>query len=330
MNPILTYKEAATQALLEAMEADPRVILMGEGVDGITGVYGHVLPAFRKFGASRVIDTPLSENALTGFAIGAALDGLRPVLIHQRNDFMLLTMDQLMNQAAKIRYASGGHHRMPLTILSFVARKPGEGAQHSQSLQAVFAHFPGITVGMPVCSADAKGMLLAAIESDDPAIILEHRSLFDEKGPVDAGHFVTPYEARRYGPMGRDADITVVSASVGVRDSLAAAVEIRPIGIEADVIDLRWVRPLDVETVVDSVRKTHRLLAVDTGWKMFGVASEVVASVAEHFTDWKCPPRRIALPDIPCPASQFLESQYHPSAKQIAATICEMVKPFEL
>src|SRR3989338_3879822 len=139
---------------------------MGEGADNITGVYGQVLPAYRKFGPKRVIDTPLSENCLTGFAIGAALDGMRPVLIHQRNDFMLLTMDQMMNQAAILRYASGGRHRVPLTILSFIARRPGEGVTHSHSLQSIFAHFPGIKVGLPACAVDAKGMLLTAIFDD--------------------------------------------------------------------------------------------------------------------------------------------------------------------
>ena len=158
----LTYKDASAEALLVAMKKDKNVFLIGEGADHINGIGGQCLPAIRKF-PDRGIDTPLSENGLTGFCIGAALNGMRPVLIHQRDDFMLLAMDQMFNQAAQLRYASGGRHRVPLTILSFIARRPGEGVTHSHSLQSIFAHFPGVKVGMPATAMDAKGMLLRAI-----------------------------------------------------------------------------------------------------------------------------------------------------------------------
>ena len=321
----ITYKDAATEALLQAMEKDEKVFLMGEGVDNITGVYGQVLPAYRKFGPKRVIDTPLSENGLTGFAIGAALDGMRPVLIHQRNDFMLLTMDQLMNQAAVLRYASGGRHRVPLTILSFVARRSGEGAQHSHSLQSIFAHFPGIKVGMPACAIDVKGMILSAIFDDDPVIILEHKhpTLYDKIEYVPEQYYETSFNSKIV-TLGQD--ITIVTVSINLINALEAQWELKAEGIFPEIIDLRWLRPLDIGPIVHSVKKTGRLLVVDTGWKMYGVSSEIIAQVCENaYTYLKFPPRRITIPDAPCPASQFLEKYYHPSAKDIVKTVREMI-----
>ena len=321
----ITYKDAAAEALLMAMEKDKKVFLIGEGADSINGVGGHALPAIRKFGPSRVIDTPISENGLTGFAIGAALDGMRPVLLHQRNDFMLLAMDQMMNQAAVLRYASGGRHRIPLTILSFVARRPGEGAQHSHSLQSIFAHFPGIKVGMPASAVDAKGMLLSAIFDDDPVIILEHRhnTLYDKKEYVPEQYYETPFYSKivTLGP-----DITIVTVSINLLNALEAQWELKAEGIFPEIIDLRWLRPLDVGLIVRSVKKTGRLLVVDTGWKMYGVSSEIIAQVCENAYNYlKFPPRRITIPDAPCPASQFLEKYYYPSAQDIVKTVREMI-----
>lgn len=320
----LTYKEAAAEAIRMAMEYDGRVVLMGEGVDNVTGVYSHVLPAFKKFGATRVIDTPISENGITGFAIGVALDGMYPILIHQRNDFMLLAMDQI-SQAAKMKYMSGGRCHVPLTILSFIARKPGEGAQHSQSLQSVFGYFPGIRVGMPATPEDVKGMILSATASEDPTIVLEHRSLFEEISDVPQEYYHTPETARI---IRSGIDITVVAMSAALRDAICASDELMRRGISCEVIDPRWIRPLDIEMMISSVAKTHRLLVVDTGWKMFGVASEVIASVAERFTDWQHPPQRIALPDTPCPASQYLEQSYHPDAPAIVQKVLAMARSF--
>ncbi|MCX6813559.1 MAG: alpha-ketoacid dehydrogenase subunit beta [Candidatus Azambacteria bacterium] len=322
----LTYKDASAEALLLAMEKDGGVFLMGEGVDNITGVYGQVLPAYKKFGPARVIDTPISENGLTGFAIGAALDGMRPVLIHQRNDFMLLAMDQMMNQAANLRYVSGGRHRVSLTILSFVARRPGEGAQHSHSLQSVFAHFPGVKVGMPASPVDAKGMLLTAIFDDDPVIILEHRheTLFNKKDMVPEEYYETPFTAN---VVVQGPDITTVTVSITLIDALEANTKLNTGGISLEIIDLRWLRPLDVNPIIQSVKKTGRLLVVDTGWKSCSISSEIVALVAERAHGYlKCPPRRITLPDVPCPASQFLEPYYHPNSEMIVRTVKEMLE----
>jgi len=322
---LMTYKDASAEALLQAMEKDEKVFLMGEGVDNIMGIYGQVLPAYKKFGPSRVIDTPLSENGLTGFVIGAALDGMRPVLIHQRNDFMLLAMDQMVNQAANLRYASGGLHKVPLTILSFVARRPGEGCQHSHSLQSVFAHFPGIKVGMPASAVDVKGMLLSAIFDDDPVIILEHRHnpLFEKKEFVPEGYYETPFTSNI---VVSGQDITIVTVSIALLNAIEANNKLNARGIYPEIIDLRWLRPLDIESIVQSVEKTGKLLVVDTGWKACSISSEIVALVVEKAYGFlKCPPRRITLPDAPCPASQFLEPHYHPTAAIIVKTVREML-----
>lgn len=325
----ISYKEAAAEALFQAMERDDRVILLGEGVDNITGVYGHVLPAYKKFGPERVIDTPLSENALTGIAIGAALDGMRPVLIHQRNDFMLLAMDQMFNQAAKIRYASGGKHQVSITVLSFVARKVGEGVQHSQSLQSIFAHFPGVKVGMPTFPEDVKGMILSAIFDDNPVIILEHRSLFETSGAVSNDFYFTPYSAKVI--MSGD-DLTIVCLSFATQTVLDAILEANR-GLELDekifpeIIDLRWIRPYDINLIGKSVRKTVRLLVVDTGWKHFSVSSEIIAAVCERpYCNLRKPPRRIGMVEGPCPASHFLEQHYHPSVDEVAEAILELCR----
>ncbi len=321
---LITYKDAAAEALLQAMEKDGRVFLMGEGVDNVTGIYGQVFPAYNKFGSSRIIDTPLSENGLTGFAIGAALDGMRPVLIHQRNDFMLLTMDQMMNQAAQLSYASGGKHRVPLTILSFVARRPGEGIQHSHSLQSIFAHFPGIKVGMPASPTDVKGMILKAIFDDDPVIILEHRhnALFEKKEYVPEEYFETSYTSNM---VFSGEDITIVTVSIALLNALEARSALNTMGISPEIIDLRWLRPLDINLIIESVQKTKRLLVVDTGWKNCSISSEIVALICENAYGYlDCRPWRITLPDAPCPASQFLEPYYHPSTDDIIRTVKKM------
>ncbi len=320
----LTYQKAAAEAIMQVMEEDDRVFLIGEGVDNVTGVYGHVLPAYKKFGPKRVIDSPISENGLTGFCIGAALDGLRPILIHQRNDFMLLAMDQMMNQAAKLRYISDGKHSVPLTVLSFVARKLGEGAQHSQSLQAVLSSFPGIKLCMPGSAYDVKGMIMAAIAEEEPTIILEHRSLFTDSGEVPVEPYKTPQKARI---VLTGSDLTIVGMSVDLVAIHDAALESKRRGVSVEVIDVRWLRPLDVATIVASVEKTGRLLIVDSSWQMYGLSSEIITSVCERGVDcFKAPPQRIGLPDVPCPASQYLVKHYYPGARQIEHIALDMME----
>lgn len=318
----LSYVQAIGEALTQAMELDNHVFLMGEGVDNVTGVYGTVLSVYSKFGSGRVIDTPLSENGLTGFAIGAALGGMRPVLFHQRNDFMLLTMDQLINHAAKINFMSGGKQRVPMTVVSFIARKIGEGAQHSQSLQAFFAHAPGLNVVMPTTPSDAKQLLLGAIFNNEPTVVLYHRDLFEERGTVDnVPHCLKPGFAR---VVKTGEDITVVAVSATIKDAIQASEALS--GISTEIIDLRSVRPLDEKTIIDSVKKTGRLLVVDTAWKSFGISAEIVSIVAENATAFlKSPPRRIGMKETPAPASPYLLENYHPTASMIITAVKEMM-----
>ncbi len=321
----LKYKEAAAEAIVQAMEKDSRVFLLGEGVDNIRGVYGHTLEAHRKFGPKRVIDTPLSENGLTGFAIGAALDGLRPVLIHQRNDFMLLAMDQMMNQAAKLKYVSGGRHKVPLVILSFIAKKAGEGIQHTQSLQSVFAHFPGIKVVMPSSSYSVKGAILAAIEDDDPVIVLEHCDLLEQSGLVPEEYYTVPFESRIIDDSDKAwDDVTIVAVSAAVINVLEARDELAKSGIFAEIIDLHSISPLDMNKIISSVCATGRLVVVDTGWRMCGIGGEIIARVAEESDYLISPPKRINMAPAPCPASHYLLKNYHPSAESIVKAVLEM------
>lgn len=319
----LKYKEAATEAILQAMEKDDRVFLMGEGVDNIRGVYGHTLPAYKKFGPSKVIDTPLSENGLTGFAIGAALDGMRPILIHQRNDFMLLAMDQMVNQAAKLNYISGGHHKVPLVILSFVARKAGEGAQHTNSLQSVFAHFPGIKVVMPANSYSVKGAILAAVEDDDPVIVLEHCALLEQSSWVPEEYYTVSFGSRILRPSNLS-DVTIVAISATVSNALEAHGELLKKDIFAEVIDLHSINPLDIDKIVSSVKITGRLVVVDTGWQMCGIGGEIITRLCEKSVSFKVPPERINMSYTSCPASHYLLKNYHPSTESIVNAVLQM------
>ncbi|MEK7087366.1 MAG: transketolase C-terminal domain-containing protein, partial [Patescibacteria group bacterium] len=306
-------------------EKDPRVFLLGEGVDNIRGVYGHTLAAYEKFGPQRVIDTPLSENGLTGFAIGAALDGMRPVLIHQRNDFMLLAMDQMMNQAAKLKYASGGHHKIPLVILSFIARKAGEGVQHTHSLQSVFAHFPGIKVVMPSTSYSVKGAILAAIEDDDPVIVLEHCELLEQSSFVPEKYYAVPYKSiTLFNVNALEEDVTIVAVSAAVNNALEARSELAKKNIFAAVIDLHSISPLDIDTIASSVDMTGRLVIVDTGWQMCGIGGEIIARLLEKNVHFLKPPKRINMAPTPCPASHYLLKHYHPDTESIVNAVMEM------
>ncbi len=320
----LKYREALDEALVQAMERDDRVFCLGVGVDDPKGIFGTTLSAHRKFGSARVFDTPLAENAITGIAIGAALSGMRPVMVHARNDFLLLTMDQLVNHAAKWRYMSGGRLRVPLTIRAIIGRGWGQAAQHSQSLQALLAHVPGLRVAMPSNASDAKGLLLAAIADDSPTILLEHRALFEESAPVAAEPYEVPVGAGAVARAG--SDVTVVAISQMVGEAKKAADMLAGQGISVEVIDPRWLAPLDTDLLLASARRTGRLVIADTGWTSYGVSAEIAARAAEGL--WgalKAPIVRVALPNVPTPCSSRLERRYYPGAPEIAAAVGRVV-----
>jgi pyruvate/2-oxoglutarate/acetoin dehydrogenase E1 component len=316
----LKYREAIDEATRQSMAKDERVFVMGVGVDDPKGIFGTTRGAFEQFGPSRVFDTPLSEAALTGMGVGAAMRGFHPLLVHARNDFLLLTMDQIVNNAAKWRYMSGGKLRVPLTIRAIIGRGWGQAAQHSQSLQAMFAHVPGLSVIMPTTPADAKGLLMTALSSDGPVICLEHRWLYDKSGPVPEDPYYTPFGVGSVARPGRD--VTIVAVSHMVLEALQAAETLAVEGIEAEVIDPRTYRPLDSGLICRSAARTGRLVIADTGWRSYGVSAEIAARAAEEL--WgalKAPIKRVALPDIPTPGSSALEAAYYPGAREIVAAV---------
>lgn len=320
----LSYRDALREAQDQALERDARVFLIGEGIDDPGGVFGSTSGLVQKYGRQRVMDMPLAENGLTGVAAGAAMTGMRPVLIHMRIDFLPMAMDQIINHVAKWSYMTGGEVKVPLTMRAIIGRGWGSAAQHSQSLQALFAHIPGLQVLMPASPYDAKGLLLGAIAGGSPSLVIEHRWLYDRTEAVPEEPYLIPTGrgvVRRSGN-----DVSLVGVSHMVYELLVAAEELAKEGISAEVIDLRSVRPLDEEIIVTSVRKTGRLLVADTGWKRCGVSAEVAAIVAEQAYDvLRAPVQRITIADTPTPASPVLESAYYPSSAGIVAAVKGML-----
>jgi pyruvate dehydrogenase E1 component beta subunit len=320
----LKFFQAINEALDLCLAHDPSVYVMGLGVPDPKGVFGTTLGLAQKYGSARVLDMPTSENGMTGVALGSALAGLRPVLVHQRLDFALLSLEQIVNQAAKWHYMFGGQQPVPLVIRMIIGRGWGQGPQHSQSLQAWFAHVPGLKVVMPTTPHDAKGLLIASIEDNNPVIFLEHRWLYNVAGRVPEGLYREPLGRCRVLREGEH--LTIVAVSHMNLEALRAARVLADRGISVEVIDVRTLRPLDTETILRSVRKTGRLIVVDTGGKAVGFAAEVVALAAEEcLPALRCPPRRIALPDCPTPTTPALARHYYPRAAQILQAAAEML-----
>lgn len=318
MSRALKYADAIREATDQAMERDSSVYLIGLGVPDPKGIFGTTTGLQEKYGAGRVLDMPLSENAMTGMVIGSALVGMRPVLTHQRVDFSILAMEQMVNQAAKLHYMFDGKHKVPLVVRMVIGRGWGQGPQHSQSLQSWFAHVPGLKVVMPTTAYDAKGLLAASIEDDNPVIFLEHRWLHNISDNVPEDYYTVPLGQARVMRPGKD--ITLVGTSYMALEALKAAESLESVGVSAEVIDLRTIRPWDSKTVIASVQKTGRIVAADTSWKMYGVAAEIVATVTEMaFASLKAAPERVALPDGPTPTSPALAAHYYPRAGHIEA-----------
>lgn len=313
----LKYYEAIREATDQALGADENVLLLGLGVPGPTGIFGTTSGLQEKHGAARVIDMPSSENAMTGVALGAATRGKRPIMVHMRVDFAVLSLEPIVNQAAKWHYMYGGRMRAPLVIRMIIGRGWGQGPQHSQSLQAWFAHVPGLKVIMPSRPYDAKGMLLAAVQDDAPVIILEHRWLYNLTGSVPEKPFTAPLDGASVLRSGTD--VTLAACSYMTIEAMKAADILAGYGVSAEVIDLRSVAPIDTTTLNQSVAKTGRLVAADTGHAECGVSGEVIAAVTETgFGNLKAAPKRVALPAIPSPTTPALADLYFPGARQIA------------
>ncbi len=321
----LTAPEAIRETLDQALAMDKQVFVMGQGVDDPSGMFGMTLDLHKKHGKERVFDTPLSENALTGIGIGAALTGMRPIYFHNRPDFLLLAMDQIVNHASKYSYMFAGKLKVPLVIVAAIGRGWGSGAQHSQSLYGLFMHVPGLRLVMPSTAYDAKGLLVASISDGNPAIFIEHRWLFKHKSYVPKELYTIPFGKGLVRRKGKD--VTIVGVSYMVIEALRAAEELQKEGCEAEVIDPRTLKPLDEEIILESVKKTGRLVIADTDWKTCGAASEIASMVAQKgFRYLKSAIKIVAWPDVPVPSSHVLEEAFYPSKDDIVKSVKELVK----
>ena len=320
----ITYREALNQALREELDRDERVFIMGEEVGYFGGAFKVTDGLLAVYGDKRVRDTPIAELTIVGAGVGAAMGGLKPVVELMTINFGLLALDQIINHAAKIHYMFGGHAKVPLVIRAPQGAGHQLGAQHSQSLEAYFLHCPGLYVAIPATPADAKGLLKSCIRQDNPVIFLEHESLYGVKGEVPDGEHMVPLGQARVAREGKD--VTIVSYSKCVYDAMAAAEALENEGIDAEVIDLRTLNPLDITTVVESVKKTGKAMVVYEGWRTGGAGAEIASQIYEAaFDDLDAPVERIATLDTPIPYNAKLEKAALPSAADIVKTAERMV-----
>jgi pyruvate dehydrogenase E1 component beta subunit len=320
----ITVREAISQALWEEMEADPRVFIMGEEVGVWGGTYAVTKGFYDHFGPKRVKDTPIAEAAIVGGAIGAALTGTRPVAELMTINFAFSAMDHIVNEAAKLHYMFGGQFVLPLVIRAVGGGGRQLGATHSQTPDAIFAHFPGLKVVAPGTPADAKGLLKAAIRSNDPVLFIEHATLYQTRGEVPEGDFVVPIGKSTIQRPGKD--VTIVTYSKMLEISQKAAEQLAAEGIEAEIVDLRTLRPLDMEPVIESVKKTNRAVVVEEGWKSFGVGSEVASRIYEEaFDHLDAPVKRVAQLEVPLPYNRNLEQLALPNPEWVVKAVKEVL-----
>jgi pyruvate/2-oxoglutarate/acetoin dehydrogenase E1 component len=324
MQRILTYAEAIREATEQEMARDSSVFVLGLGVDDFKAIYGTTKGLVERFGPDRVVDTPLSEDGMTGVAIGAALAGMRPIHIHIRMDFLLLAMNQIVNIAAKSRYMYGGAVSVPIVIRSVIGRSWGQGAQHSQGLQSLFAHIPGLKVVAPTTPYDAKGCLIESIRDDNPVMFVEHRMIHHQKGHVPEEEYTVPFGKARV--LHEGSDITLVGISYMAVECLRAQRSLEEVGIHAEVLDPISLSPLDVEAIAHSVKKTGKLMVVDSAWTFCGVSAEILAQVAEKLQGVReIRVGRMGFEPVTCPTTKNLENLFYPDASKIAAAAYTMV-----
>ncbi|MBN2121172.1 MAG: alpha-ketoacid dehydrogenase subunit beta [Candidatus Omnitrophica bacterium] len=320
----LTYAEAINEALHQLMQKDKNVIVIGQGVTSPWYVGATTVGLLDKFGEKRIIDTPVSESAITGVAGGCSLTGARPILVHPRMDFMYYAFDQIINHMAGWHFMFGGKVNMPVVFWAIINRGGEQAAQHSQALQGLFMHIPGLKLVMPSTAYDAKGLLVSAVEDNSPVMYIDDRWLYSQKEHVPEDLYrvsIGKSQIRRKGK-----DLTIIASSYMTLKALEACEVLENEGIEAEVIDLRSIKPLDTETLCKSVKKTGRLVIADGGWRTCGLAAEISAQISEKvFNYLKKPIVRVTLPDAPAPASSALERAYYPTEKNIikaAKSLC--------
>jgi len=316
----LSFREALREAMTEEMERDPNIFLMGEEVGHYNGAYKVSEGMLERFGEKRVIDTPIAETGFAGVGIGAAMIGLRPIIEFMTWNFSLVAYDQIVSNAAKLRYMTNGQFALPIVFRGPSGAAHALGAQHSQAVESLYAHIPGLKVVVPAVPSDAKGLLKAAIRDDNPVCFLESEVMYSLKGEVPDGEHVVPLGVADVKRPGRD--VTLVTWGKMLHTALKAAEELAGGGIEAEVLDLRTIRPLDTEAVLASVRRTHRLVVVQEGWPFAGVAAEIIALVTrEAFDELDAPPERVTNLDVPMPYATNLEQLVLPSVPRIVEAV---------
>ncbi len=321
----ITMREAISQALMEEMDRDPAVFIMGEEVGVWGGTYAVTKGFYDKYGPDRIKDTPIAENAIIGGAIGAAMVGQRPVAELMTINFAFSAMDYIVNQAAKLRYMFGGQFTLPLVIRAVGGGGRQLGATHSQTPDAIFAHFPGLKVVSPGTPEDAKGLLKSAIRSNDPILFIEHATMYQVRGDVPEGEYTIPIGKSKIQREG--SDLTIVTYCKGLELSMKAAEQLSKEGIEAEIVDLRTLRPLDMEPVLESFKKTNRAIVVEEGWKSYGVGSEIVSRIYEEAFDYvDAPIIRVAQKEVPLPYNRTLEQAALPQVADIVAAAKEVLQ----
>ncbi len=321
----LTYAQAIREAFAQLLASDPRVFVIGQGLWSPWYVGASMQDIEKEFGRHRILDSPVSENATTGAAIGAAIAGMRPIVVHPRMDFMLLAVDPIVNQAANWSYMFAGQVGVPVVIRSIINRGGEQAAQHSQALQAIFMHIPGLKVVMPSTPYDAKGLLIAAVKDGNPVIYIDDRWLYGEAGDVPEDMYSVRVGTASVRRSGRD--LTIVATSYMAAQAVHAVETLEKRGLDPELIDLRSIKPWDRERVLASVRKTGCLIIADAAWETCGVAAEIAATVAcEAFEHLAAPIVRVCLPDVPAPMSAPLEKAYYIGAKEILLAVDEVLE----
>ncbi len=321
MNKEITYADAIYSATNDLMLENKDVYVLGQGVDDAKGTLGTTKDLHLKFGSDRCFDTPVSEEGIAGFAIGSALAGLRPINVHIRMDFLMVCMNQLVNMAAKTSYMFAGKLKVPLVVRCSIGRSWGQGAQHSQALQSIFAHIPGLTVVMPSTPRDAYISLKQSVYQNNPTIFIENRMLYNISEKFTKPKQVSLKKSRI---LKKGKDITIVGISYMVIESLRARNYLKQYSIDAEIIDPVWIKPIEINTIINSLKKTKNLLVVDNGWLSFGISSEIITSILEKI-DFKINFKRLGFADTTCPTTRILENHFYPNSSTIAKSALQLL-----
>jgi len=320
-----TVLEAIREALAEEMERDRTVFMIGEDIGQFGGALGQTKGLFEKFGDERILDTPISEAAIVGAAVGASMLGMRPIADIMFTDFSTLAMDQIINQAAKARFMSGGKVSVPVVIKMQSGAGRGKAAQHSQSFEAIYSHIPGLKVVMPSTPYDAKGLFKSAIRDNDPVVYMEHGSLYGIKGQIPEEDYTIPIGVGDIKREGKD--ISIITYSYMVHKALAAAKTLEADGIDVEIVDLRTLRPMDTDIIIESVKKTHRVVVLHEACVTGGIGGEIVAKIAENAFDYiDAPIKRVGVPDVPIPYAKSLEDTIVPNEEKLITCIKEVLE----